>query len=85
MNDYIDKIMPADEVKKYHQSLDQFTLLTGISKDLKNAREAISEEEILEIISLVSPEILSRDAELIKQIFRGTRFLEVINNQTAVD
>ena len=85
MNDYIDKIMPADEVKKYHQSLDQFTLLTGISKDLKNAREAISEEKILENISLVSPEILSRDAELIKQIFRGTRFLEVINNQTAVD
>ena len=85
MNDYIDKIMPANEVKKYHQSLDQFISSTEIEKDLSEAREAFSEQKILEKISLISPEILSRDADLAKQIFRGTRFSEVINNLINTD
>ena len=80
MNNYINKIMPKDEVKKYHQSLDQFISLTAIEKDLSRAREAFSEQKILEKISLIDPKVLSRDAELLQQIFKGTRFLKIIND-----
>ena len=80
MNAYISSIMPCEAVDHYHLSLEDFIQATGIQDDLDQARSKISEQAILDKLSLIESDALSRNNEILDKIFAGTRFTEKLES-----
>ena len=78
MNGYIDIIMPSEDVEKYHLSLEEFIQTTCIQDDLDEARSKFSEQAIIDKLSSIESDVLSRNNEALRRIFSGTKYLEII-------
>ena len=70
------KILPNEQIFIYHLSLSEFLKANGIESLVTDSILEMSEEQLWIKIKSIPQEVISRDFELIKRIFSGTRFRE---------
>jgi len=71
---YANRILPAEEILCYHESLEVFLHENSLNEVIDISRSAINEQQIYERIASIPLEIMKRDASLIRKLFSGTRF-----------
>ena len=71
---YANRILPAEEIHRYHESLEVFLHENSLNEVIEISRSVINEQQICERFDTIPPEIIRRDASLIRQLFSGTRF-----------
>ena len=81
--DYFRRIISEKDLNNYHQSLESFIGECEIDADIKAARSELSEASIHESIEAISEAMLEQNANLARQVFRGTRFLADIECRLA--
>ena len=74
IDQYMNKILPAAEIHRYHESLEVFLRENSLNDMIEVSRSVINEQQICERIASIPPEIMKRDASLIRTLFCGTRF-----------
>jgi hypothetical protein len=78
MNPTIDqhtrRILPTEEINRYHKTLEVFLHENSLTDLIETSRSVINEQQIRERLDSIPPEIIKRDASLIKKLFSGTRF-----------
>lgn len=71
---YINRALPEPAIEAYHRSLQSFLERAGLASGLTEARGRISEAAIFAQLKQIPPEILRRDAGVLRRTFGGTRF-----------
>jgi len=74
--EYVAGLLPSDAVSSYHSSLAEFIHTCSLSADIEESRAGISEEAIYAKLDSLGPEVLALNGELLRKIFKATRFFE---------
>jgi hypothetical protein len=68
------RILPTEEINRYHKTLEVFLHENSLTDLIEASRSVINEQQIRKRLDSIPPEIIKRDASLIKKLFSGTRF-----------
>ncbi|MBM5817347.1 MAG: hypothetical protein FJ083_12420 [Cyanobacteria bacterium K_Offshore_surface_m2_239] len=77
-NEYFEHLLPKDEIADYHESLKKFIQAFDLDVDIEAARSVICEEEVLNRLKNLPPDVLAVESGLMRKIFAGTRFVDWI-------
>ena len=74
----MDALLPANSIRAYHKSLDNFNNMYGIESMLLNSKLKVSHLNIVRAINEVSTADLAAFKDIWYQTFQGTRYLQVL-------
>ena len=75
---YFLKVLPREEVISYHESLEKFSMESGISSPVKEARSNINDEKIKKKLHDTPAQHIREQINLLRRIFKGTPYLLMI-------
>ena len=75
---YFLKVLPREEVISYHESLEKFTMESGISSLVEEARSNINDEKIKKKLHETPAQHICEQINLLRRIFNGTPYLSMI-------